>query len=281
MEDLEKINALIVFSKEGTLSKTAEKLRISQPSLTRTMTELEERLGVALFDRTRNSISLNETGQYAVERLRMLLNNIENIREDIVNYDSVNKALIIESQLTYLPELRKFLKDVGNTFSKKYEYRQKTEEELILDLREGNADVVFLANPVSIDGYKCRVFLYDNLSVCVPPSHALAQKASVRMEDLKEYSFIAERNPSYWMETVCRELGDPFFVKVENTRELELLMRESSLPSIGTQKCCAQCEYRKYRKSMLIQGDKCRIVVYIIYKPGNRKLEDIIEGSLS
>ena len=73
MEETEKIKALVVFSQEGTLSKTAEKLNISQPSLTRTMKDLERSLGVSLFDRNHNSISLNETGLYAVEKFKMLL----------------------------------------------------------------------------------------------------------------------------------------------------------------------------------------------------------------
>ena len=278
MEETEKIKALVVFSQEGTLSKTAEKLNISQPSLTRTMKDLERSLGVSLFDRNHNSISLNETGLYAVEKFKMLLTNIDNLKEDIIDYNSLNKSLIIESQHTYLPEIKQFLEKIGKTFSKQYIYKKKSSEEIIQDLNQGIVDIAFLTFPVKIEGYKCSTFIYDNLSVCVPPQHALTKKVAVYIEDLKQYSFISEIYTSYWQEIVAKEAGDLFFVKVENTKELEVLMQQSSLPAIGTQKCCAQCEYRKYRNSILLQDEKAKIIMYVIYKPGNKNLDDILKG---
>ena len=278
MEELEKVKALVIFSEEGTLSKTAEKMNISQPSLTRSMAELEDKIGVPLFDRTRNSIALNETGRYVVEKFRNLLISVENMREDIVNYNSINKELIVESQQTYLPEIHEFLGKIDQVFSKKYIYNQKTSPEIIDDLKQGIVDVAFLTEPVKVDGYKCEIFLYDNLSVCVPPDHPLAQKPVLYIRDLQNYSFISEKILSYWQEIVSRELDNPFFVKVENMQELEVLMRDSSIPSIGTQKCCARCEYRAYRKTLLIHDDISRIIIYIIYKPGNVNLENIIKG---
>ena len=62
MIDLEELSQLTMFAREGTLSKAAEKLHISQPTLSRTMQNLEEVFGVPLFVRGKNRIELNETG---------------------------------------------------------------------------------------------------------------------------------------------------------------------------------------------------------------------------
>ena len=51
MLNLQHLEQLIVLSQEGTLSKAAEILLISQPSLTRNMQMLEDELGVTLFER--------------------------------------------------------------------------------------------------------------------------------------------------------------------------------------------------------------------------------------
>ncbi len=47
MIDLEELSQLTMFAREGTLSKAAEKLHISQPTLSRTMQNLEEVFGVS------------------------------------------------------------------------------------------------------------------------------------------------------------------------------------------------------------------------------------------
>ena len=51
MINLEQLKQLIIFSEYGTLSKTAEKLYTSQPSLTRSIQKLEKDLNTKLFDR--------------------------------------------------------------------------------------------------------------------------------------------------------------------------------------------------------------------------------------
>ena len=67
MLDLEELRQLAAFARWGTLSRAAEELHISQPTLSRTMQSLEEEFGVSLFIREKNKIELNETGRRAVE----------------------------------------------------------------------------------------------------------------------------------------------------------------------------------------------------------------------
>ena len=53
---------LVMFKSCKTLSATAEKLYVSQPSLSASVKQLEKELGVQLFTRTKNRIMLNEVG---------------------------------------------------------------------------------------------------------------------------------------------------------------------------------------------------------------------------
>ena len=57
MLNLEELEQLIAFDEFGTLSKAAEYLHISQPTITRTMQHVEESFGVALFHRGKNRIA--------------------------------------------------------------------------------------------------------------------------------------------------------------------------------------------------------------------------------
>ncbi len=73
MLNLLELEQLAAFADQGTLSKAAEVLHISQPTITRTMQHLEEEFGVSLFSRSKNKIQLNDTGKKAVEYARSLL----------------------------------------------------------------------------------------------------------------------------------------------------------------------------------------------------------------
>ena len=73
MLNLEELEQLVAFKELGTLSKVAEQFLISTPSLSRSMQHLEEDFGGTLFDRSANRISLNETGERAVQAARRIL----------------------------------------------------------------------------------------------------------------------------------------------------------------------------------------------------------------
>ena len=63
------LEALVAFAKYGTLSATAEHLMVTQPTVTRGMQKLENELGVTLFKRTPNRISLTETGSSSISKI--------------------------------------------------------------------------------------------------------------------------------------------------------------------------------------------------------------------
>ena len=71
----------------GTLSSAAEKLHLSQPSLSRSMKKLEDVLGVSLFERQKNRIILNETGVLAARYAMRLMEEEEETVKQIRLFD--------------------------------------------------------------------------------------------------------------------------------------------------------------------------------------------------
>ena len=86
MINLQYLEQLITVAKEGTLSRAAEVLLISQPSLTRNMRQLEDDLGVQLFQRSKNKLSLTETGKYTVQQAEDLLNHEQQFLKNIQRF---------------------------------------------------------------------------------------------------------------------------------------------------------------------------------------------------
>ena len=52
-------------------TKAAKRLRISQPQLTKNIQELEDTLGVRLFDRDRKTVKLNDAGRAYIEQAKL------------------------------------------------------------------------------------------------------------------------------------------------------------------------------------------------------------------
>ena len=74
MIEIHLLEQLAAFEEYKTLSKAAEKLLVSQPALSRSMHKLEDRMGVPLFDRQKNKISLNKNGELVAEYAKQILN---------------------------------------------------------------------------------------------------------------------------------------------------------------------------------------------------------------
>ena len=73
MTELSQLRQLVCIAENGTISKAAEILNISQPALSRSMQKMEEELGVELFTHTGNRVTLNRNGKLAVRHARKIL----------------------------------------------------------------------------------------------------------------------------------------------------------------------------------------------------------------
>lgn len=62
MLNLYEIEQFVLFAETGSLTKAAELLHLSAPTLSRSMQNMEEAFGVSLFNRTKNRLTLNATG---------------------------------------------------------------------------------------------------------------------------------------------------------------------------------------------------------------------------
>ena len=94
---LEDLAQLAAFADCGTLTRAAESLHISQPTITRTMQRLEDAFGVLLFERGKNRIALNETGRCALELSRRLLDDAEGVVRQVRQFDRSRRTVTIVS----------------------------------------------------------------------------------------------------------------------------------------------------------------------------------------
>ena len=233
MLDLNELEQLITFADMGTLSLAAEKLHISQPTITRTMQHLEEVFGVSLFVRGKNKITLNDTGLQAVEQARQLLLTADNALKTVRAFDKSLHTIIISScapaPLWYvLPALSSAYPDMTIASS------LKSVPAIYEDLGSELCQLAILPHNTEFDNYVNIPFIKENLSVCVPDSHDLAKRSSVTFSDLNGFNFLLGSEIGFWDEMCRVNMPASRFLVQTDQFEFEELVRESSLPCFTT-----------------------------------------------
>src|SRR5262245_50995221 len=79
--DLRRLRTFVTVAEQGTVSKASLHLRIAQPALSRQISDLEEELGVRLFDRIRRRLVLTSEGQQLLGDCRNVLGAVRLLGE--------------------------------------------------------------------------------------------------------------------------------------------------------------------------------------------------------
>lgn len=84
--EIQQLENFYVIAQCESLTKAAQKLHISQPSLSRSLHALEDELGTPLFDRVGRNIVLNDAGRFALNKVLDVLNSAESIKIDVSEF---------------------------------------------------------------------------------------------------------------------------------------------------------------------------------------------------
>lgn len=262
MLNLEELKQLVSFAELGTLSKVAEEYHISTPSITRSMQHLEESMGVPLFIRGKNKIELNETGIYAVEVGRKLLDDAEQTLAQIRAFDQRRKTIVIRSCAP--APLWTLLRKLNDLYPDRMITSSISQNEEVMEAWEtGDCDIAILPFPVSEKSENVCEFMQEKLFVCVPPDHKLAENETLTFEDINGFNFLLRTELGFW-DTLCRQKmpASKFLVQTDEFTFKELI-EASSLP-------CFTTDYRHFlydkRINIPITDPEANVTFYLAAK---------------
>lgn len=139
-----------IVAKEGSISKAANVLFISQPAITFQIKKLEEQLGVSLFTRTKHGMTLTDEGKVLFEYVRNGIENIsngENALSNLKNLDSGTIRIGVSTTICryiLMPYLEKFHEKYPNI---DIQINNNISNNLIKEIRNGNLDILMLFSP--------------------------------------------------------------------------------------------------------------------------------------
>ena len=145
--DFELYRIFYVVASNGNITRASEELNISQPAISKSIKNLEEQLGGALFVRTKRGVILTDEGKEFYEYIKHAIeyiNNAENKFTDLINLETgsikigVSTTLTKEFLLPYLEEFHNLYPKVDIQIS------TYLTADLIPKLRNGLIDIVIL-----------------------------------------------------------------------------------------------------------------------------------------
>ncbi len=202
-----------VVAKTEHFTKAAQSLAISQPALSRSITQLEEEIGVLLFDRLGRAVRLNSYGEVFLKHVENALGEIDQGIKAVSQLNNpatgvVSLSFLVSLGLNVLPEM------IGK-FSPLYpevEFRlyENVTPFIQKDLINGKVDLCLTSPFEKQSGIFWHKLLDEMLFAYLPVNHSLASRANIRLGDLKDDAFIGFKK-SYNMRTLldkfCGQAG--------------------------------------------------------------------------
>lgn len=270
MVNLDDLEQLIAFNELGTLSKVADKYHISTSSITRAMKRLEETIGVELFNRETNKITLNVTGQYTIKLAEELIQKEGEFLKKIKAIDKHNKTIYIKScELGALFEATKWLK--LNYPDKSISSSLLTDQEIIEELENGKCDIGILSH--TIEG--AEPFIEEKIFISVKKNHILANQESVSLDQLNGMNFLFLKNVGYWESLRKQKLYNSKFFIQEDLESYAGLMKISDIPTFSSNRSVLPYEIYEDRVEIPIRDREATHTFYIVDRLKNKKLEPI------
>ena len=81
--NFKQLNHVVTLSETLNFSKAAERVFLSQSALSKSIQAIEQEIGIEIFDRTRNTVSVTPAGRFVVEHARHLLSEIRNFHKNL------------------------------------------------------------------------------------------------------------------------------------------------------------------------------------------------------
>jgi len=196
--ELRHFRYFVAVAEEENVSRAALKLHVSQPGLSRQIRDLEDEMGLELFQRSAKSLRLTEAGRAFLEQARAVLQHAE---DAVKAARAAAQGAPAEIQVGYAPSLTvQILPQALRVFQAKFPkvrvaLNDLTTEEMLTQLRSEKLQAALMVRPPPrmLRGLSFKEMARYPMRVAVAPKHRLAKAktlslAQVAAEPLLAYS---------------------------------------------------------------------------------------------
>lgn len=274
---LQQLKYAVTVAECGTISAAAEKLFITQPSLTTAIRELESEMGVTIFSRTNRGVIVSREGEEFLGYARQILSQAQLLQERFSGREQGEKRFAVSSQhfnFTVLAFSRLVQNFRGPRYS--FHFRETTTYEVLEDVSQLRSEVGILALNEDNERFLRRMFGKLGLEftelkrvqaeLFVSAEHPLAGRRFVTVEDVSPYPCITfeqgEHNGQFFFEglsAVAAQSHKTICVR-ERATEYQLLRALNGFsPDVGV-----SAMYREEFVSLPLEPKQFHTIGYIL-----------------
>ncbi len=185
--EFHQLRYFCALAKAANFTRAAERLGISQPSLSQQIGKLEKKIGAPLFVRLGRTVRLTPYGEALLPRALLILKEISETESSLSNLQDGTRGVlrvgIIPTIMPYLiaPHIHGFCSMFPDL---EVQLSEKITARLVEDVQAGQLDLAVLSLPISNPDLVCSELFREALFLAVGESHPLAKSKIVALKDL-------------------------------------------------------------------------------------------------
>lgn len=238
---LQKMRYLVAVAEKGSITGAAGELFVSQPGLTKTIHEVEDEVGIRIFERSSKGITVTKQGEEFLAYVRQVLEQVDLLQEHFMQQGAHKRLFCISSQ-HYGFAVRAFADLVREYADDRYDFsfRETATYEIVEDVAEMRSalGILYLNDyneTVLRRLFKERNCVFEEVCVTVPHAllsrrHPLAQRESLLPEELAPYPYLCyeqgTHNSLYLAEEMCSSVEPSRTIRVRDRATLCNLLTE-------------------------------------------------------
>jgi DNA-binding transcriptional LysR family regulator len=191
--DLRRLRYFVAVAEELSFNRAAQRLRISQPPLSNQIKQLEEELGIQLFERSSRGVRMTEAGEALLDEARRIFVQLEQTTRVV---QRIGHGEVGRLTLGFVPSAsNEVLPSILRAFRHRYPdvelfLREMWPDRVVQRLHDQQIDAGFLYLPLDDASLNIECVSREPLVLALPESHQLASKPRIALQALTEEPFI-------------------------------------------------------------------------------------------
>lgn len=255
-----KVISLLKLYETGNFTKAAERLSLTQPAVSKHIRTLEDELGVTLFIRSKNKLHITKEGELVVKYAKRMVSLTQTLKEELINQKRQLSTLSVG--ITHTAESNASAEALANYAATHNNVTVKmiteTMDNLCSMLKNYQLDVAIIEGRIRDSSLKSLVLDTDCLVLATSPTHPLAKKNGVTIEEIKKENMILRSSTSSTWNMFASSLESKnmhieefnILMEIDNIATIKDLIRRNFGVSILARSACMD-EYYKNKIALL------------------------------
>jgi DNA-binding transcriptional LysR family regulator len=188
---LQQLRVFQAVAAERNFSRAGDRVGLTQPAVSRAMTELENQLGLRLFDRTTREVAPTEAGRLLAGHLERLLDELDTALLDVQGLGRQRRGRVrVASSPTLAASLMPACIAQAEALGTEIVLLDRIQQDTLDSVRSGAVDFGVVVDPADPSGLFCEPILTEPFCLVCPADHPLATREQVRWSDLAGFPLV-------------------------------------------------------------------------------------------